>query len=148
VAPWRRKFSRLNVLFICYGTTVEHRSLLNRSGIWYGWIFRCEFYVLDNFLLEITTPLIVYIWRRRGGTCKFGFEFHWDVKQYESVDRTTFSTWSVRGNSSFKGCIYVIKPDFRCTKIIRYYNIVPLNKMCCMCYEVFIEITRNIRLNP
>jgi hypothetical protein len=25
---------------------------------------------------EITTPLIVYIWRRRGGTCKFGFEFH------------------------------------------------------------------------
>jgi hypothetical protein len=33
VAPWRRKFSRLNVLFICYGTAVEHRSLLNRSGI-------------------------------------------------------------------------------------------------------------------
>ena len=30
-------------------------------------------------LLEITTPLIVYIWRRHGGTCKFGFEFHWDV---------------------------------------------------------------------
>jgi hypothetical protein len=33
VAPWRRIFSRLNVLFICYGTAVEHRSLLNRSGI-------------------------------------------------------------------------------------------------------------------
>ena len=33
VAPWRRKFSRLNVLFICYGTAVEHRCLLNRSGI-------------------------------------------------------------------------------------------------------------------
>ena len=33
VAPWRRKFSRLNVLFICYGTAVEHRSLLNRSDI-------------------------------------------------------------------------------------------------------------------
>jgi hypothetical protein len=32
VAPWRRKFSRLNVLFICYGTAVEHRSLLNRSA--------------------------------------------------------------------------------------------------------------------
>ena len=29
----RRQFSRLNVLFICYGTAVEHRSLLNRSGI-------------------------------------------------------------------------------------------------------------------
>jgi hypothetical protein len=33
VAPWRRKFSKFNVLFICYGTAVEHRSLLNRSGI-------------------------------------------------------------------------------------------------------------------
>ena len=33
VAPWRRKSSRLNVLFICYGTAVEHRSLLSRSGI-------------------------------------------------------------------------------------------------------------------
>jgi len=30
--------------------------------------------------LEITTPLIVYISRRHGGTCKFGFEFYWDVK--------------------------------------------------------------------
>jgi hypothetical protein len=36
-------------------------------------------FVLDYLLLEITTPLIVYIWRRHGGTCKFGFEFHWDV---------------------------------------------------------------------
>jgi hypothetical protein len=33
VAPWRRKFSRLSVLFICYGTAVEDKSLLNRSGI-------------------------------------------------------------------------------------------------------------------
>jgi hypothetical protein len=41
VAPWRRKFSRLNVLFICYGTAVEHRSLLNRSGICDG-INRCN----------------------------------------------------------------------------------------------------------
>jgi hypothetical protein len=39
-------------------------------------------FVLDYLLLEITTPLIVYIWRRRGGTCKFGFEFHWDVKNH------------------------------------------------------------------
>jgi hypothetical protein len=30
---YARKFSRLKVLFICYGTVVEHRSLLNRSGI-------------------------------------------------------------------------------------------------------------------
>jgi hypothetical protein len=37
-------------------------------------------FVLDYLLLEITTPLIVYIWRRHGGTCKFGFEFCWDVK--------------------------------------------------------------------
>jgi len=29
--------------------------------------------------LEITTPLIVYISRRHGGTCKFGFEFYWDA---------------------------------------------------------------------
>jgi hypothetical protein len=40
VAPWRRKFSRLNVLFICDGTAVKHRSLLNRSGICEG-INRC-----------------------------------------------------------------------------------------------------------
>jgi hypothetical protein len=33
VAPWIQKFSRLNVLFICYGTAVEHMSVLNRSGI-------------------------------------------------------------------------------------------------------------------
>ena len=33
MAPLRRTFSRLNVLFICYGTVVEHRSLLNWSGI-------------------------------------------------------------------------------------------------------------------
>jgi hypothetical protein len=33
-------------------------------------------FVLDYLLLEITTPLIVYIWRRHGGTCKFGFEFY------------------------------------------------------------------------
>ena len=41
MAPWRRKFSRLNVLFICDGTAVEHRSLLNRSGICDG-INRCN----------------------------------------------------------------------------------------------------------
>jgi hypothetical protein len=40
----------------------------------------CILFVLDYLLLEITTPLIVYIWRRHGGTCKFGFEFHWDMK--------------------------------------------------------------------
>jgi hypothetical protein len=32
-------------------------------------------FVLYYLLLEITTPLSVYIWRRHGGTCKFGFEF-------------------------------------------------------------------------
>jgi hypothetical protein len=32
--------------------------------------------------LEITTPLIGYIRRRRGDMCKFGFEFHWDVKHH------------------------------------------------------------------
>jgi hypothetical protein len=30
--------------------------------------------VLYDLVLEITTPLIVYISRRHGGTCKFGFE--------------------------------------------------------------------------
>jgi hypothetical protein len=29
--------------------------------------------VLYDLVLEITTPLIVYISRRHGGTCKFGF---------------------------------------------------------------------------
>jgi hypothetical protein len=43
VAPWRRKFSKLKVLFICYGTAVEHRSLLNRSGICDG-INRCNIF--------------------------------------------------------------------------------------------------------
>ena len=34
-------------------------------------------FVLDYLRLEITMPLIAYIWRRHGGTCKFGFEFYW-----------------------------------------------------------------------
>jgi hypothetical protein len=42
--------------------------------------YQSVFFVLDYLLLEITTPLIVYIWRRHGCTCKFGFEFYWDVK--------------------------------------------------------------------
>ena len=29
-----------------------------------------------------TMPLIVYIRRRHEGTCKFGFEFYWDVKHF------------------------------------------------------------------
>jgi hypothetical protein len=44
---------------------------------------------VDYLLLEITTPLIVYIWRRHGGTCKFGFEFHWDVKHQFNNHVTT-----------------------------------------------------------
>jgi hypothetical protein len=44
VTSWRRTFSRLNVLFIWYGTAVEHRSLLNRSGICDG-INRCNIFV-------------------------------------------------------------------------------------------------------
>ena len=54
MAPWRRKFSRLNVLFICYGTAVEHRSLLNRSGICDG-INRCNIYLVHATLLSIKT---------------------------------------------------------------------------------------------
>jgi hypothetical protein len=52
--------------------------------------------VLDYLLLEITTPLIVYICRRHGGTCKVGFEFylriecillkfHWSMKALTEV---------------------------------------------------------------
>jgi hypothetical protein len=44
VVPWCRKFSRLNVLFICYGTAVEHRSLLHRSGMCDG-INRCNIFL-------------------------------------------------------------------------------------------------------
>jgi hypothetical protein len=41
------------------------------------WTFRKSVKkMLDYLLLEITTPLIVYIWRRHGGTCKFGFKFY------------------------------------------------------------------------
>jgi hypothetical protein len=40
-----------------------------------------EFFVVNFICVRLfTTPLIVYIWRRHGGTCKFGFEFYWDVK--------------------------------------------------------------------
>ena len=53
-------------------------------------------FVLDYLLLEITTPLIVYICRRHGGTCKVGFEFylriecillkfHWGMKALTEV---------------------------------------------------------------
>jgi hypothetical protein len=54
VAPWRRKFSSLNVLFICYGTAVEHRSLLNRSGICDG-INRCNIFFVHATVLSIKT---------------------------------------------------------------------------------------------
>jgi hypothetical protein len=54
VTPWRRKFSRLNVLFICYGTAVEHMSLLNRSGICDG-INRCNIFFVHAAVLSIKT---------------------------------------------------------------------------------------------
>jgi hypothetical protein len=54
VASWRRKFSRLNVLFICYGTAVEHRSLLNRSGICDG-INCCNIFFVHAAVLSIKT---------------------------------------------------------------------------------------------
>ena len=64
MAPWRRKFSRLNVLFICYGTAVEHRSLLNRWGICDG-INHCNilsiktaFNLVKIYLLFRIIPLI------------------------------------------------------------------------------------------
>jgi hypothetical protein len=47
-------------------------------------------FVLDYLLLEITTPLIIYIWRRHGGTCKFEFEFYWDVKHLFYNNVTTY----------------------------------------------------------
>ena len=66
-----------------------------------SWIFRCECYlfVLDYLLLEITTPLIVYIWRRHGGTCKFGFEFYWDVKHL-FYNHVTYCNISMKNGSN------------------------------------------------
>jgi hypothetical protein len=67
VYPWRRKFSRLKVLFICYGTAVEHRSLLNRSGICDG-INRCNIfcscsrYVYYEFSLLHIFSLVIQPW--------------------------------------------------------------------------------------
>jgi hypothetical protein len=54
VAPWRRTFSRLNVLIICYGTAVEHRSLLNRSGICNG-TNCCNIFIVHRAVLSIKT---------------------------------------------------------------------------------------------
>ena len=54
MASWRRKFSRLNVLFICYGTAVEHRSLLNRWGICDG-INCCNIFFFMQPFLSIKT---------------------------------------------------------------------------------------------
>jgi hypothetical protein len=53
----------------------------------------CILFMLDYLLLEITTPLIVYIWRRHGGTCKFGFEFHLDMKHHFYNHVTTSSNY-------------------------------------------------------
>jgi hypothetical protein len=36
-------------------------------------------FVLDYLLLEITTPLIVYIWRRHGGTMKWSHDYKRDI---------------------------------------------------------------------
>ena len=71
MAPWCRKFSRLYVLFICYGTAVEHRSLLNRSGICDGinrcniflfmqpfWVLKTSFNLVKIHLLFRIIPLI------------------------------------------------------------------------------------------
>ena len=55
VAPWRRKFSRLNVLFICYGTAVEHKSLLNLSGICDGIICAFMYIFVHKAVLSIKT---------------------------------------------------------------------------------------------
>ena len=41
VAPWRRGFSGLRVLFVCCGAAVERGSLLSRSGVC-GGINRCN----------------------------------------------------------------------------------------------------------
>jgi hypothetical protein len=67
-------FKRMHSILIIIFKSHQNVIWLNFSL----WIL----FVLDYLLLEITTPLIVYIWRRRGGTCKFGFEFHWDVKHH------------------------------------------------------------------
>jgi hypothetical protein len=57
-----------------------HWGMKALTDVHFHWSALWILFVLDYLLLEITTPLIVYIWRRHGGTCKFGFEFHWDVK--------------------------------------------------------------------
>jgi hypothetical protein len=58
-------------------------------------------FVLDYLLLEITTPLIVYIWRRHEGTCKFGFEFYWDVKHLKWVSVIFTPLWYRLSKLSF-----------------------------------------------
>ena len=62
-------FKRMHSILIIIFKSHQNLISLNFSL----WIL----FVLDYLLLEITTPLIVYIWCRHGGTCKFGFEFHW-----------------------------------------------------------------------
>ena len=58
VAPWRRKFSRLNFCLVwCssrYGTGVEHGSLLNRPGICDG-IICCNIFLVHTAVLSIET---------------------------------------------------------------------------------------------
>ena len=52
MAPWRRKFSRFNVLCIFYGTTVELRSFLNRSCI-------CDGIICSNIFFAQTAVLSI-----------------------------------------------------------------------------------------
>jgi hypothetical protein len=54
------QFSRLKVLFICYGTAVEHRSVLNRSGIC-DEINRCNIFLFMQ-PLSIKTVFNLPLW--------------------------------------------------------------------------------------
>ena len=89
MAPWRRKFSRHNVLFICYGTAVEHRSLLNRSGICDGinrynillfmqsfWVLKTAFNLVKIHLLFRIIPLIQWCVM----FCRPCFNLFWGLK--------------------------------------------------------------------
>jgi hypothetical protein len=67
-------FKRMHSILIIIFKSHQNVIWLNFS-LW-------NLFVLDYLLLEITTPFIVYIWRRHGGTFKFGFEFHLDMKHH------------------------------------------------------------------
>jgi hypothetical protein len=99
VAPWRRKFSRLNVLFICYGTAYY---------IWNYWFRNLVQYFpsWDTPYMKYDVPHILMIieeWRQR---YRNG---HLEIRKMKIKEANLFNTfWSCILKKMVKSVIYLL----------------------------------------